>query len=138
LSVLEATDQTAAVTAALEAINEQWSWDAGLRQSVHNRYTELLALSPGKAKPDLGPIPQPIKGPALDRFNPYGKFDPYFLVDAYGRDQLRAVLVRGTQRDLRDAVAFVKERHPGTKPTSASRKDDMIDYIMEYVAGPGY
>lgn len=138
LSTLEGTDQTAAITAALEAINEQMGWDTGLRQSVRNKYADLVAMTPAKNKPNLGPVPVPIPGPALARYNPYGKFDPYFILDAYGHDQLRAVLVRGTQRDLREAVGIVKERNPGTKPANATRNADMIDYIVQYVAGPGY
>jgi hypothetical protein len=62
----------------------------------------------------------------------------YFLLEEYGRDQLRAVLDRMTQRRLREAVDSVQEREPGTRPASRTRNADMIDYIVEHVAGAGY
>lgn len=39
---------------------------------------------------------------------------------------------------LREAVDIVQSHEPNTKPASRSRKADMIDYIVEHVAGPGY
>ena len=77
--------------------------------------------------------PQPIKGPDLDRYSPYGRLNPYDLATHFGRGQLRAVLSGATPRRLRDAVDVVQERNPGTKPASRSRKADMIDYIDRYV-----
>jgi hypothetical protein len=59
-------------------------------------------------------------------------------LEEYGADQLRAVLQRSTQRSLREAVDAVQEREPGTRPASRTRNADMIDYIVEHVAGPGY
>jgi hypothetical protein len=131
-------NKEAAITAALEAVNERLAWDTAFQQTMRQKYEDLEALSKPKAKPDLGPVPKPMNPVAFGEYNPYGRFDPYQLLREYGPHQLRAVLVRGTPRDLREAVDLVRAREPSTKPASRTKKADMIDYIVEYVAGPGY
>ncbi len=131
-------NKDAAITAALEAVNERLAWDTAFQQSLRQKYEELEALAKPKAKQDLGSVPKPINPRGFGEFNPYGKFDPYELLHEYGPNQLRAVLIRGTPRDLREATSIVQTRQPGTKPTSRAKKADMIDYIVEHVAGPGY
>jgi hypothetical protein len=138
LRTLETTDQTAALTAVLEAVNDQLNWDTAFRQKVRQRFEELTALSAPKQKVDLGPAPTPISGRGTAGYSGFAKLNPYHLLDEYGRDQLRAVLERMPQRRLREAVDSVQEREPSTRPSSRSRNADMIDYIMEHVAGPGY
>jgi hypothetical protein len=39
---------------------------------------------------------------------------------------------------LREAVDVVQLHDPDSKPSSRSRNDVMIDFIVEKVAGPGY
>ncbi len=133
-------DEKAAVTAALEVVSERLAWDSDLQQSLREKYGEIAALATatGTRTKDLGPLPVPIRSVGLDRYTPYGKFDPYQLVYEYGAHQLRAVLVRGTQKDLREATDIVQTREPGTKPASRTKSADMIDYIMRHVAGTGY
>lgn len=138
LSIVSGTDQSAVVTAALEVINEWIALDRGVQRRLREKYDELATLTSGKAKADLGPVPVPTNPVSFGQFNPYGRFDPYQLLTEYGRDQLRAVLARGTQKDLREATDIVQERNPGTRPSSRSSKAAMADYIMEHVAGPGY
>ena len=131
--------EKAAVMAALEAISERLASDSDLRESVRQKYQEIAVMEAQKPqKADLGPTPIPIRSGTPEQFTPYGTFDPYRLVWQYGEHQLRAVLLRGTQRDLREAVSAVQARKPGTAPRNKASKDAMIDYIMEYVAGPGY
>ncbi len=139
ITTLGLTDEKAVVTAALEALHERLAWDVDLKDTVRQKYQEIAALITATSKkPELGPVPVPIRGVGLDKYTPYGKFDPYQLQWAYGNDQLRAVLVRGTQKDLQEATNIVQERNPGTKPTSKSSNPAMIEYILEHVAGPGY
>jgi hypothetical protein len=140
LSALDTTNQTAALTAALEVVNEQLAWDMGLRQSLQRRFQELASLTTPlpRQKVDLGPKPTPISGRGVTRFSGFVKLNPYNLLEEYGADQLRAALMRSTQRDLREAVDAVQEREPGTRPASRTRNADMIDYIVEHVAGSGY
>jgi hypothetical protein len=136
--------EKAAIIAALEAVNERLAADRDLRETVRQKYQEIAALGAGgrqKARQspevDLGPTPIPIRAGTPEEYNPYAAFDPYKLVWEYGEHQLRAVLLRGTQRDLREAVGIVQEREPGTAPRSKNNIADMVDYIMEHVVGPG-
>lgn len=139
MAALGVTNEKAAVTAALEAVYERLASDMDLCQSVRQKYQEIAALAPAaRQKADVGPVPVPIHSGNPDQYTPYGKFDPYQLISEYGAHQLRTVLIRGTQRDLREATDIVQAREQGTKPASRSKKDDMIDYIVEHVAGPGY
>lgn len=133
---LGASDQGKAITAALETISDRLAYDTDIQQSLRQKYGELEALDKKAPKPDLGPEPIPISGSGLEHYNPYAKFDPYVLLHDYGRDQLRAVLLRATSAHLREAVGIVKEHNPGTKPTEGRSNAGMIDYIVEYVVGP--
>jgi hypothetical protein len=138
LTAVSATDKDAALTAALEIINEWLSWDREMGRRLHEHYIELEALNSNKKKPPSGPAPIPVSGPDLDHFNPYAKPDPYKLLDWYGQDAFRAAIDGTSTQTLRDLVEAVQAREPGTKPASRSRKQDMIDYIVEHVAGPGF
>lgn len=137
LGISDEAGQKIAITAALEAVYERLASDTDLRETVRQKYEEIAALSKAKQKPDLGPVPVPIRSGTPEQYNPYGKFDPYKLVWQYGEHQLRAVLLRGTQRDLREAVSIVQAREPGTAPRSRTSNADMVDYIMEHVVGSG-
>lgn len=133
-----ATDKKTVQTAALEFVHERLAYDAGMRETLRQKYEELTALSPSKTKQDLGPAPVPIKGHGIEGYSPYAKYDPYQLVEDYGRDQLRAVLIRATPKRLKEAVEIVHAREPVTKLPNRSRNADMIEYIIEHVAGSGY
>jgi hypothetical protein len=137
LSTLGA-DKRAAVTAALEVINERLAWDLGLRQSLSQKYAEIAALAKPTSTADRGPAPTPKPASGLARHSPLTKTNPYELADEWGRDHLRALLEGASQKLLREAVTVVQARAPGTKPVSRSKNADMVDYIMEHVAGPGY
>lgn len=134
VNAVGATDEKAVITAALEAIHERLSSDSELRDILRQKYHEIAALNPRPPVHDLGPVPIPIRSGTPEQYSPYGKFDPYKLVYQYGEHQLRAVLTRGTQKDLREATDIVQARNPATKPRSRSAKVDMIDYIMGHVA----
>ncbi|HEX9037422.1 MAG TPA: hypothetical protein VF808_10575 [Ktedonobacterales bacterium] len=138
LGIRDDVGQKLAITAALEAVNERLASEPDLREAVRQKYEELVALSTTQQKPDLGPAPVPVRSGTPEQYSPYGKFDPYKLLWEYEAHQLRAALVRGTQRDLREAVGIVQARHPNTAPKSKTSKLDMVDYIMEYVVGPGH
>lgn len=133
--------EKAAVTAVLEAVYERLAVDIDLRNTVNEKYQEISMLggtrqaAGSSSVPDLGPAPVPIRAGKPEEYNPYRAFDPYVLVWEYGEHQLRAVLARGTQRDLREAVGIVQGRKPGTAPRNKNNNDDMVDYIMEQVVG---
>ncbi len=134
--------EKAAVTAVLEAVYERLAADVDLRNTVNEKYQEIASLSGGTPRAagrsstlDLGPAPVPIRAGKPEDYNPYRTFDPYALVWEYGEHQLRAVLVRGTQRDMREAVSIVQAHKPGTAPRNKNNINDMVDYIMEQVVG---
>ncbi|HEU0028908.1 MAG TPA: hypothetical protein VFQ25_17515 [Ktedonobacterales bacterium] len=118
--------------------------DTDLRETVRQKYQEIAALGAGARQKatrglalDLGPTPIPIRTGTPEEYNPYAAFDPYKLVWEYGERQLRGVLMRGTQRDLREAVSIVQARNPGTAPQNKTNNADMVNYIMEHVVGLG-
>ncbi len=139
INALSATDEKAAVTAVLEFVNERLVWDSTLRQSLRQRYDELATLIISISKAPMGPAPKPLPTARKTyRNTDINRFDPYLTLEDFGHDQLRAALNRETQRSLRSAVEVVQARNPGTAPHSRTRNQDMIDYIVEHVAGPGY
>jgi hypothetical protein len=137
LQALAASDQGLAITAALEAVSERLAWDRELQRSVREKYDDLQALGAVKHKKDVGPMPPLIRTPGLNRQSPLHVLDPYELALDYGRDQLRNVLSRASQPNLKVAVGLVKERNPGKKPSGQS-SPALVDFIVEHVAGPGY
>lgn len=132
-------NQNAAVTAALEVVNERLVWDTALQQRISEKYGELTApRSTVRSSRPSGPAPKPVtSGDRPAGIRTVEKLDPYRVLADFGRDRLRAVLERDTQQRLRTAVDAVQERNPGTKPATRTKKDDMVDYIVEHVAGPG-
>ena len=108
-----------------------------LRESVRQKYDAMQALKPVKQKEDFGPMPPLIRTPGLDRQSAVYVVDPYEIALDYGRDQLRNVIRRVAEQNLRVAVNLVKERNPGKKPSGTS-KQALIDFIVEHVAGSGY
>jgi hypothetical protein len=78
---------------------------------------------------DLVPIKK-IPGRAFD---PSAPLDPYFLLDLYGQHQLSAALEREPLSRLKEAVAIVEQRYPGTRPKNKAQKASNINYILELV-----
>lgn len=136
-NTLSMSDEGLAIIAVLETVSERLTWDTELRETVRQKYDALQALGAVKQKEDFGPMPPLIRTPGLNRQNPSHVVDPYELALDYGRDQLRNVVRRVSQPNLRVAVNLVKERNPGKKPSGTS-KQALIDFIVENVAGPGY
>jgi hypothetical protein len=138
VSMLAATDEKSALTAALEAVNERLAWDAEFRRSLRQKYEEIAALDVSKPTTERGPAPTPRVGQGTRRATGYGKIDPYQLLDEFGADQLRAALGSATRQALLDAVAIVQAHEPNSKPTSKKTNQDMTDFIVEHVAGSGH
>lgn len=75
----------------------------------------------------------PIIEPGRIGFGPNDAIDPYKLIRLYGKDQLAQALGNYLMSDLKEATEMVMQRNPGTKPKSKTRRDDLINYIVEYV-----
>ncbi|MEO7002719.1 MAG: hypothetical protein ABI068_12990 [Ktedonobacterales bacterium] len=71
------------------------------------------------------------------KFNPYGPLDPYILLQLYGIEQLPLALDGYSLTALKGAVSLVEQRNPGTKPKNCSKKDAVLEYIVQYVTGQG-
>ncbi len=102
---------------------------------VRNRYEELALQKaikepkPDKpAKPKLVPIKE-LPGFQLDATR---RLDPWFILEYFGKGQLETALRMQPIGNLREAVAIVEERYPGTAPKGRLTKDGAITYILEY------
>jgi hypothetical protein len=132
------SNQTLAITAALEVIAERLTWDSGVAQSLRQKYAELLELSQPKPNNGASSVPRPKGTLGLGEFGSLSKLDPYVLSRNYEPWELRQVLGSATAARLKEAVEIVQTREPGTAPKGRTKKADMIDYIVEHVVGPGY
>lgn len=59
--------------------------------------------------------------------------DPYAMLQLLGKDQLPSALKELGRDGLKEAVAVVQERHPGTRPTNMGQIKPMVDYILTHV-----
>lgn len=75
----------------------------------------------------------PIIEPGQIGFGPNDMLDPYKLYRLYGKEQFAQALGDYLMPDLKRASEIVMEHNPGTKPKSKARRDDLIDYIVEYI-----
>jgi hypothetical protein len=67
--------------------------------------------------------------------DPYGPPNPFALQRLYGDEQLPLALARYTPAKLREAVALVQERYPGSKPKKMT-KAAIIEYIVNTITMP--
>ncbi len=107
-------------------------------QAVYQELVSLHSTRPIRAQEASGVKLVPIGNVAHQAIDPHAPLDPYYLYDLYGPEQLRAALSRYTLARLKEGLPAVEQRNAGTKPASRARKDAIIDYIVEHVAGPGY
>lgn len=106
---------------------------------VYNRYLDLapkkVAKSSKTAKPPkiVQPKLTPIKElPSLE-LDATRRLDPWFILEYYGKQQLETALRIQTPGNLREAVAIVEERYPGTAPKGKVGKEGAIRYILNFV-----
>jgi hypothetical protein len=140
---LSLEDGALLVTAALEVVADEVGRNGEVARRIREAYQDLLQFSQQAKTTSHPPKPEPVKlipvGTVDERrIKPYGPLDPYLLFDLYGADQLRLALDGYSLVKLKEGMAAVAARNPGTKPKSKAGKAPLIDYIVEYVAGPGY
>ncbi len=139
---MHADDEKRMLAALAEMAVEELSRNPGFALRVRGRYEELAPATTRRQTapktPRVAKVPQarktlvPIKEIEGHEINVARALDPYFLVEAYGAHQLRDALEGHPAANLREAVAIVKERNPGTRPTGTSISA-MTDYIVRYV-----
>lgn len=75
----------------------------------------------------------PIKHVQGRELNPADPLDPYFLFEVYGPAQLPTALSMFPVAKLKEGIAIVERRHPGTKPTNRGQKQALIDYMVLWI-----
>lgn len=140
---LEVDDLKLLSAAVAEVAADTAERDPRFAQRIRETYQDLYALRAtrpvrrtGSEVKDVALVPIGSMGDV--RIDPYAPLDAYTLHQLYGSSQLRSALSVYSLPKLKQALAPVEQRHPGTKPTSRAEKDSIIDYIVEHVAGPGY
>jgi hypothetical protein len=130
-------------TALAEIVADEAARNPGFANRIRSVYQELVSLkatrplrSPTTKPADVDLVP--IGSVEHYKHDPYAPLDPNYLYQVYGAAQLRAALSRYSLATLKEASARIEEKNPGTKPTSRARKDAIIDYIVEHIAGPDF
>lgn len=108
---------------------------------VRSRYDELAPAHRGASSYKMGPRPPkapkrvliPLKTVETGEVNISAALNPYWLYEVFGANQLADALEEHALASLKEAVEFVQERHPETKPTNKSKRTTIIEYIVKYV-----
>lgn len=142
-AVLGVDDVKLLSTALAEVAAEEAVTNRDFANRVHATYIELAAQKPIRRNPTHKTAVNEVElVPVIDmtgiRIDPFASLDPYLLHRIYGSKQLRAALTGYSLARLKEGLDPVQTKNPGTKPQSKARKDSIIDYIVEHVAGPGY
>jgi hypothetical protein len=82
-----------------------------------------------KTSPDIA-LPQPIKNIPISEINPYGTPDILLLQEAYGYEQLPAVLQTFTVKILREIAGGLQEKLPDKKIKKSASKEEALTYII--------
>ncbi|HEX2348590.1 MAG TPA: hypothetical protein VHI51_09150 [Ktedonobacterales bacterium] len=130
------SDEKRMQAALTEIALEELERNPSFAVRVRNRYEELAPVKAARApkaakaaKPKLVPIKE-LPGFQLDATR---RLDPWFILEYFGETQLETALRMQTIGNLREAIAVVEERYPGTAPKGKATKDGAISYILEYV-----
>lgn len=132
LGAIKPTDMKYLTLALAEVAAEEARRNPGFATRVCGRYHSLL---PVKAPPKPKPIDRtrvtlvPIGTVDESLLDPYAPPNPWALQQLYGDRQLAQALNRYSLAKLKEAVALVQERFPGTKPQRLT-KPGITDYII--------
>lgn len=139
--VLGLSDLKVLATALAEIAADEAQHNVDFGDRIRHAYREIELLpTQNRSSRKIASKPKliPIAAPGVVDIDPHGDLNPFSLVQLYGANQLRAALTEYSLSRLKEASAIVEQRNPSTKPKNKSRKDTIIDYIVEHVAGPGY
>lgn len=103
---------------------------------VRDRYEELAPQKtpkPSKSQKHEKPKLIPIKELPNFRLETTSRLDPWFILEYFGDSQLETALRMQTIGNLKEAIAVVEERFPGTAPKGRVTKEVAITYILEHV-----
>jgi hypothetical protein len=121
------------------AAAEELDYNTVFAARVRMAYSRLAAAPGTKARPRTSKALEvtlvPVKHVEGFDLNPATPLDPYLVYEAFGANQLPIALNLFPLAKLKEASALVEQRCPGTKPANRSKKDAVIAYIVEQVAG---
>jgi hypothetical protein len=123
--------------AVAEAAAVEAARNAEFFARIRRIYEELASMrvrqprwrASNRPKTQLVPLP----GTEGARFDPFAPLDPYLLLRLYGPRQLRAALSAYSYATLREAVAQVQQKNPGTRPKDRRKTESLIEYIVEHL-----
>lgn len=130
------TDEKRMLVALSEVALEELGRNPSFAVRVRNRFEELAPIKSARApkaskaaKPKLVPIKE-LPGFQLDATR---RLDPWFILEYFGESQLETALRLQTIGNLREAIAVVEERYPGTAPKGKLTKEVAIAFILQHV-----
>jgi len=122
--------------ALTEVVTGEIAHDTSLRDRIRDLYEELTPAkaSSSRARNTSAPKDQQTSTRASGnrRAGPNDPPDVHWLAQQYSGDALFTQLKKYDPPSLKKAVALAQEKHPGTKPKTLSKKDDMVTYLLEY------
>lgn len=131
------TEEKRMQAALAEIALEEMSRNPGFAVRVRNRYEELapvkVARSPKASTKSAKTKLVPIKELPSFQLDATRRLDPWFIIEYFGPDQLETALRMQTIGNLREAIAVVEERSPGSAPKGKLTKDIAITYILQHV-----
>ncbi len=122
--------------ALTEAVTREIEHDATLRDEIRTLYEELVPQkTPRSRATNTSPTSKgqtSARASGSRRPGPNDPPDIQWLAQQYSGDSLFAHLKKYDLPALKKAVKLVQEQHPNTKPKNASKKDDIVSYLLEY------
>ena len=122
--------------ALTEVVTDEIERDATLRTHIRTLFEELTPTKVSSARGKSATAPTEHQAPARTsgnrRAGPNDPPDLQLLAQQFSGEALFAQLRGYDAPSLKKAVVLVQEKHPGTRPKTLSKKDDIVSYLLEY------
>jgi hypothetical protein len=126
--------------AVLEATLQEIDRNEAFAQRIKDAFAQLPKPKTKNVKLSTKAAPSihntrlvPIATVENYRFDPEAPPDPFFLKRLYGMHQLQEALDEFSVKELKRSVAEQMALHPNTKPKSKTKKEDIIEYLIDLV-----
>jgi hypothetical protein len=131
------TDEKRMQAALAEIATEELSRNPAFAVRVRNRYEELAPVKAARPPKASSKTPKsklvPIKELPSFKLDATRRLDPWFILEYFGPEQLDTALRMQTIGNLREAIAVVEERYPGSAPKGKLTKEVAITFILRQV-----
>lgn len=123
--------------ALTEVVAREIQQNAALRRHILTLYEELVPpiaprTSRSRSNTKASSGEGSSKAGKSTKASPTDAPDLQLLAQHFSGDQLVAQLRKYDLPSLKKAVALVQEKHPGTKPKTLSKKDDIVAYLLQH------